>query len=181
MKSEVNFERARKALFCQKPDRVPLLELGIDRLIKEAFLGRPVKDLKTEIEFRVAIGCDFVHIETGGNFPDRWRGVNGREYTSYTHWGEKLEKRKWVVEEGGTIVDMEDFENYPWPKLKDINYSQFEEVSKYLPEEMKIIRGAGKIFDRVRMLMSFERFAIATVEDPILVQRMFEKIKERGE
>lgn len=39
-----DFERLKKALFCQEPDRVPLIELVIDEEIKEAFLGKLVND-----------------------------------------------------------------------------------------------------------------------------------------
>ena len=40
MKQEPDFERMRRAIFCQEADRVPLAELQVDQEIRDAFLGK---------------------------------------------------------------------------------------------------------------------------------------------
>ena len=44
--SQPDFGRFRRALLCQgEGDRVPLAELGIEKYVKQAFLGRPIHSL----------------------------------------------------------------------------------------------------------------------------------------
>lgn len=44
IKYDPNFERVDKALRCQEPDRVPLVELGVDEAVKRAFLGKNIEE-----------------------------------------------------------------------------------------------------------------------------------------
>ena len=65
--SRPSFEgRFLKAVYCQgEPDRVPLVEAGIDSQIKARFLGRPLKGLADEIAFWASAGYDFIPLESG--------------------------------------------------------------------------------------------------------------------
>src|SRR3990172_9137592 len=55
-----DFERLRTALLLRgEPDRVPLVEAGVEREIKEAFLGRPLRSLADEVEFWATAGYDY--------------------------------------------------------------------------------------------------------------------------
>ena len=54
-----DFERLRRTLFCEEPDRVPTAELYVDRPAKEGFLGEPVDTLPQSIEFYRAAGYDY--------------------------------------------------------------------------------------------------------------------------
>ena len=66
MDTRPDFERVRTALLCAgEPDRVPLAEAGVDRGIKEAVLGRPIRDLRDEVEFWRVAGYDFVPVNVG--------------------------------------------------------------------------------------------------------------------
>ena len=60
MKSRPNFERLKKAIHHEEPDRIPLIEALVAYEIQSQFLGRKVEDsdLKSQVEFWVKAGYD---------------------------------------------------------------------------------------------------------------------------
>ncbi len=158
---EPNFERVRRTLFCQEPDRVPLGELVVDNGIKETFLGKPINDLKAEVEFWVESGYDYVALFKFSPF-------------SEIGWNEAEDGRAWANK--GIITDMKEFENYPWLTADDIDYSPLDEIGKYLPPGMKVISGEGGFLGWTYLLMGFEHFAISLKTNLKLVERMFNRI-----
>ena len=169
-----NFERVRKVLLLQgEPDRVPLAELKVDRGVKDAFMGRPVDDLKTDVEFWEEAGYDFIRFRPEYDF--QYAGSISHK-AGYSLYGNGMEERKWAEEGKGVITNMEEFERFPWPKARDINYSKLEEVSKYLPDGMKLITSSTGIWESVWMLMGLEGFSYALVENPPLIENMFAKL-----
>lgn len=175
-KIEPNFERLRTALFCGQPDRVPLLELSIDPSIKEAFLGRPVTDLKTEIEFYARAGYDaikispIVDINPGRREPkEAWRTTDSLEFNR---------DRVWAPEGAGMITTTRELESYRWPRPEEVDYSPFEEAAELLPAGMKIIGQYGDIFTWAWTLMGFETFSLALVDNPQLVERVMNMLGE---
>ncbi|HNT35214.1 MAG TPA: uroporphyrinogen decarboxylase family protein, partial [bacterium] len=78
----------------------------------------------------------------------------------------------------GIITTWEDFERYQWPKPEDVNYRSFEAISSVLPDEMKVIGQYGDIFTQVWMTMGFEAFSFAQIEQPDLIEALFEKFGE---
>src|SRR6056297_2677600 len=73
-KNEPNFNRLKKTLYLEEPDRVPLVELWIDPVIKENFLDKDLAGLKEttwlssenleqaqiEVEFYSKAGYDYI-------------------------------------------------------------------------------------------------------------------------
>ena len=176
MNNEPNFERLRKALFCQEPDRVPLVELQVDHEVKEAFLAKPVGDIETDVEFWHKAGYDYVPIlpliELFANLlPSR---------TSYTEMAVSDNKyeRKWAQEGQGTILSLKDFDDFDWPNPADADYSRFDQAKAVLPDGMGIIGSVGGMFEFVWQLMGFESFSLALVDNPELVDRMFNRVRE---
>lgn len=61
-----DFDRLRTTLLVSgEPDRVPTVELLVDREIKEAFLGRPLQSIQDDVEFWYRAGYDYIHIRAG--------------------------------------------------------------------------------------------------------------------
>jgi len=186
-----DFSRMRKTLLLEgEPDFVPMFN-GVDRELKSAFLGKPVTDLKGEVEFAVAAGYDFVHLWVGLPFLLGWGG------RVFSHKTIELEKplfethrdrysalsqsegdRTWLRASSGNITTFKDFENFPWPSVEDFDFSSFEEVKKYLPSGMKAIVTLSGIYNPVWWLMGGEFFYIAAAENPELIKKMFEKVGE---
>jgi len=162
-----DFERLRVALFRGQPDFVPLIELGIHPSIKERILGRPVLTLADDAEFMASMGYDFVKLQ-----PVLPMDISSSQASSLSGGID----RSWAPEHGGLILSMADFEKYPWPKISDISYRLLEEAKTGLPEGMGVIGQYGDIFTLAWEMMGFENFALASYEDPDLVDALMEKI-----
>ncbi len=144
-------------MYCHKPDRVPLAELPfIDKSIKETYLGKSINDIKTDIEFWQKAGYDYYPISITPNF--------------------NPENLQWNQEHKGIITTIRDFEEYPWPKPENTDYSGLEEAAKYLPDEMEIVVSTGGFFYYVWNMMGFQEFSYAVVDNPLLIEKMFKKV-----
>jgi uroporphyrinogen decarboxylase len=84
-----------------------------------------------------------------------------------------------VDEHGGIIHDMADLDNPAyWPEGDAaFDYKMFEALAELVPDGMKIIGGAsGGPFEHASFLMGLEPLSMAMYDDPIFVERFFEKI-----
>lgn len=161
-----DFGRLRTTLFCRQPDRVPLAELWFDAPIKEAFLGRhignsfvdPDYDLEADIEFWYRAGYDYVHIEPRYTFP-RKPGLE-------------------IPEGSGTITNWAEFRAYPWPTIKDVDFSYLERAADLLPSGMGIISGTSGVFEATWMLMGLTTLSLSLYDQPDLVAAVMQKVGE---
>ena len=79
-----DFRRIRKALLLEgEPDFVPMFD-GVDRDLKSAFLDKPVRDFKGDIDFAQEAGYDFVHIMVGLRTLLGWGGHYQKTKVSMT-------------------------------------------------------------------------------------------------
>ena len=188
-----DFENLRRTLLRQSgTTRVPLVEFGIDRDIKSAFLGRPVETLKDEVDFWYEAGYDHVPIQTGLRTMF-WPGYSVSEkvadrgaetgfqlfrkgQTHYTLYQEGDREMNWAQEGKGVITNLAEFERFPWPDPDRMDLSVFEEVGRYLPPGMKVIAVMGYIFTSCWWLMGMETFCVALFEQPELIRRMYDRI-----
>lgn len=180
MENKPDFNRFRIALLGGEPDRVPLGDWLVDQDVKEAFMGKPVTDLKAEVEFWRAAGFDYIPLATGILNPlaqDKIAGGTGRKSLgSYSIYQDGFQEKTWAEEGKGVITTLEEFENYPWPTVDDFSCSVFEEVKRYLPEGMKVVFVLGKIYTTVWMLMGAEVFFFSLIENELLIERMFDQV-----
>lgn len=167
-----DFTRLEKALRCEVPDRVPLAELGVDKEVKCAFLGREISNVKDEVEFWVGAGYDYVNFWVTEIMP-RAIQVQNSHRTTYQ---EGEQERAWVSEGKGVITSWEDFEKYKWPLPEDAFLRFIEEGGKYLPEGMKIICSTNGVFEVVSQAMGLETFLLALMDNVSLIEAMLEKI-----
>ncbi len=174
-----DFTRLRAALLLEgKPDRVPLIELFVDNQVKSAFLGKRAASLQDEVEFWILAGYDYVPIslgilEVGGVLSG---DATLRKRSRYSIYSEEEVEMKWAAEGKGVITTEEELERFQWPAEESPGLAVAREVSKLLPPDMRTIAILGKVFTSVWMLMGFETFALATVENPALVERLFNKV-----
>ncbi|MCK4401104.1 hypothetical protein KAW08_02220 [bacterium] len=120
-----NFERVKKALFCQEvPDRLPLFEHSISNQIKGAFLGEsivsgyPFKNWEKEVGFWVKAGYDFISVTPHmlkGKWVDKCEGP---------YVGTSIDVKFGDVERDTPgIFSVDDFNKYSWPIWEDVDYS----------------------------------------------------------
>lgn len=175
MTRESDFSRLETALRCGEPDYVPMVELGIAKNIKEAFMDRHVETMQDEIDFSVAAGYDYIKLQPIIDMNPARIGIGERQTTKKVDGTD----RTWATEHEGIISDWESFDKYVWPKIEDISYERFEKILPILPEGMKVIGQYGDIFTMVWEMMGFENFSMALYTHPDLVQALFDKIGER--
>jgi uroporphyrinogen decarboxylase len=180
-----DFSRLRRTLLRQgEPDRLPLIELFADREIMEAVIGEPIPyagrdqrdlwqtSLDRIIQFWYRTGYDYVTVQAGVSMP---RKQLSSEDTALL----KRNQRHWDDEHTGPIMTWEDFDNFPWPKPEEIDYSNIEYISAHLPEGMQMIYlGPGGQFENMSELMGVTHLALMIHDDPVLVEAVAEKVGE---
>ncbi len=73
MELKPDFNRIRKTVRHEEPDRVPLCEALIEYSIQSQFLGREVKaeDLGSQVEFWLKAGYDYIPLTVGMMTPGK--------------------------------------------------------------------------------------------------------------
>jgi uroporphyrinogen decarboxylase len=196
--------RLLKAIFCEgEPDRVPIVEPGVDVRIKERFLGRKITSLKDEIDFWATAGYDFLPMEAGlrsiidaaihhegtGRFesktPDTQSVASAKQFAieklspyQLTTVNEDGNRRTWAPEGRGFITSMEDLEAFPWPAPEDMDYLKFEQIKSLLPPGMGAFCNAGAIFSSLFLMMGLQECFIGMLRGTELFTRLLKKVGE---
>ncbi len=159
--------------------RVPLVEYIVDdsvrRPIVTDLLGRAWVEHGADRASQAAywdnfiacwhrLGYDFVRFEMGLSFQagslavaDTAPGVDRQRY--------------WADEHHGAIMNWDEFERYPWPRVEDADLFPLEYISAHLPEGMGLITcHGGGIFEHLSRIMSLEGLCMALCEAPDLVE-----------
>jgi uroporphyrinogen decarboxylase len=151
--------------------------------IQSQFLGKKVTDtdLKSQIEFWVQAGYDFIPVTVGMMSP----GEITKESSIFGVVQKVLRKGKeteeivpWDIEEKGVISFPEDYESFPWDEAAKLDFSKFFEVQPLLPEGMKIVACSGKVFTLTWMLMGFQNFCLSLYLQEELVSKVIRKVGE---
>lgn len=182
-----DFEEFKKVIKGEKcAKRVHFVELGMDpeiiSFITENFLGEKAlifspetkEDfLKQQINWRYRMGYDYIGgIAMGGlEFLGKARKTKDTALLS-------RKERSWVEEGKGIIGSWEDFEKYPWPDVKKIDYSSYEFVCRNLPPGMKMMvwPSSGVLEICSGNLLGFEGMSYLLYDEPDLVEAVFNKV-----
>lgn len=181
MNIQPNFDRLKKAIRHEEPDRIPLAEGTIALEIQSQFLGRNITeaDLSGQAEFWSNAGYDFFPLTVGMMSP----GEITRE-SSIVRVVQRIlkkdeeEKISWSIEEKGVIGNHDDYEQFPWEEASKIEIRKFREVQSFLPEGMRIIAFSGKVFTLPWMLMGFQNFCLSLYLQKDLVVKVINKVGE---
>lgn len=175
--SEPNFERFRTVLLRKgEPDRVPLGDISVHAIHKESLLGHPVRDLADEVEFWLKAGFDYVPLHQGLHETPLIKQAMHKVEAAYAVDTQDLQQRNWASGAKGAVNTTADFEALNWPDPDALDYSQFEKVGDLLPPNVKVIAVEGKIFSCVWWLMGLEGLSLAMVDEPGLIERMFDRV-----
>jgi uroporphyrinogen decarboxylase len=184
MNLKPDFERLRKAVSHQEPDRVPLCEVLIEYPIQSKFLGREVTavDIASQIEFWTKAGYDYVPLTIGMMSPGKVTDESAiskviRE-TMLRDSPEAENDKAWNLEYTSFIHNREDFDKFPWDLASQLDFSQIQKARGLLPDGMKVIAVSGKIFTLTWMLMGFNHFATSLIMDENLVADVFRNVAE---
>jgi uroporphyrinogen decarboxylase len=170
-----DYRRFVDTIWRREPDRVPIAELGVDLPIKEQVLGKPVRDVPTDVEFWYRAGYDYIYLRPGYEFPYTMPGSTNTGKPNYEKSDD--EAKTVSLTEGGVIAGPKDLDTYPWPDPANEDYYEpLRQAAACLPDGMGIVSGVGGIFTRTWMMMGFERFCFALTEQPDLVAEIFRRV-----
>jgi len=182
-----DFDRIVTTLNHREPDRVPMIEAVVDYEIMSQFLGRKVvdADVASQVEFWTKAGYDHIPLTVGMMQPGKvtedsaiskfLRDVVLRDTVDQ----QKGQDQSWNLERRAIILDEADVDSFPWEQAaRDLDFSKFHTVQKYLPKNMKIVAMSGKIFTLTWMLMGFENFGVNLAANPQFVERVFQRVAE---
>ncbi|MDI3508583.1 MAG: hypothetical protein PWP55_775 [Clostridiales bacterium] len=168
------------------PSRPPFAELFLDiemvAAIAEDFLGRrwvnPSADRESRkaywdnyIEVYYSLGYDYVRLSGGLNFVGKNR--LGEDTAALSRG-----KRSWAEEGKGPISTWDDFENYPWPSLDNVELWDYEYAAAHVPEGMGVFVCPTSGFLEVPLdtLFGYENLSFLLYDNPGLVEAVFEKV-----
>jgi uroporphyrinogen decarboxylase len=169
-----DYQRLLTTLRGGQADRVPILELIVDREIKSAFLARRPANVADDIEFwyRAGYDCATVYPESPAMWFYQKKGPGAVSGDPYSESG----FRTWASEGKGLIQDWADLEKYPLCSIDEINFSYFDEARRLLPSGMALIGAWGDIFTYTWEAMGFEQFSFALFEREALVSHVFQSL-----
>jgi uroporphyrinogen decarboxylase len=184
MELEPDFERFRKAVRHEEPDRVPLCEVLIEYPIQSRFLGKTVTadDLELQVEFWTRAGYDFIPVTVGMMTPGKVTQESSiskviRE-VMLKDSPDTEDEKAWNLEYTSFIKTRDDFDRFPWDIAEQLDFSKFHQVKSLLPGGMKVIAVSGKIFTLTWMLMGFNHFGLSLIMDEKLVADVFRRVAE---
>lgn len=124
------------------------------------------------IEFWYRLGYDFVRFEQGLGFAERQLFAPDPAPGS-------PKQRGWVDHRHGAISNWQDFEQYPWPRIEDVDWFVIEYIHDHLPEGMGLMtcHGGGP-FEHLSHIMSLEGLSLALYDAPDLVQAVSDRVGE---
>ncbi len=157
-----------------KGNHIPLCELGVHPIIKEKLIGRPLKELKDDVEFWYKAGYDYIKLQPVADFNPAGIGLSNN--VTFNQDGTVF--RKWASENHGVISNFDDFENYVFPTKEDFSYEKFDKVKPMLPDGMGVVGQYGDIFTMTWEMMGFETFSINLFENPDLIETLNNKVGE---
>lgn len=117
------------------------------------------------MKFCLEIGQDYTYIEL----------PTGIQIASPISLSEG-KKTWWHVKGEGPIQNMEDFEQFPWPKNHGLDFTLLDLANQSVPEGMKIFVLLGGVFELSSFLMGFNNFAIGLYDSPDLIKAIIARV-----
>ncbi|MGQ9732272.1 MAG: uroporphyrinogen decarboxylase family protein, partial [Candidatus Zipacnadales bacterium] len=188
-KAQPNAEAFIRAMMGeQTPDRPPLVEYIVDPAVLQPIvtnlLGREWVDplpgdrasqaayWENFIAFWQGMGYDFVRLEIGLGFPVRH--IFGKDPSPGVD-----RNRAWADQHHGTIASWEDFEEYAWPSLRNVDLFALEYLNDHLPDGMGLISShGGGVYEHISAIFSYEGLCMMLYDEPELVRAVTDRVGE---
>jgi uroporphyrinogen decarboxylase len=171
-KPSPDFKRFKTAITHGIPDRIPFGEFTIDKNIKESIIKRPIKTIEDDIEFFFTAGYDHYWFYIQGCVPPERREDRRflEKYGKNNSFGWSSSK--------GWISSWDEFKEYPWDILEEIDFSKVTEIAGLLPDNMKTIINIGPFFSGVWRTMGIAEFSYSLLNNISLIEAIVNKIGE---
>jgi uroporphyrinogen decarboxylase len=200
-KSSANFEYLRSVIMREtKGGPVPIMELmadgsimgqvtgldypldqmgevdqlyNSDRISLEEANERYLQFVELNISFSGAVGYDSALGFASVSLPNT-KAV-------FSEAAGEVSSRLWQNEHNGLIPNRAAFEAFSWPDVAKVNVNSFDYMAQFLPPGMKIHMMHMGVFEYLRSLMGFETMALASIDEPELLDDIIEKLTALAE
>ncbi|MBN1910744.1 MAG: hypothetical protein JW818_13445 [Pirellulales bacterium] len=179
-----DFEGLRRCILRQgEPERVHNIELLLDEEIISEIASRfdlvgnldltdPHYRLRRDTVVHRFLGYDIFPVAVPGfEFTIHWNTANKTHATN----DHPERERNWIEEHRGPIGSWSDFEQYPWPDLKNLDTRPLEWCEKNLPEGMAVYCWNDQVFERLFGLFGYENLCLKLCDEPELVEAVAQK------
>ena len=166
-----NYQNLVDAAYNRKPARIPIYDHSIDVSIMERITNKEFRSFSSK-----DIDTFFKHYNNFCKFMGYDAVVFEGCVTHVLPGGGALGGHK-----PGCISTMDDFNNYPWHKIKDLYFERFtpsfKALGNQMPEGMKAIGGVGNgVFECVQDLTGYMDLCYIAVDSPELYTSLFQKV-----
>ena len=166
------------------PDRVDFMELGMDAEIVDAVdatfgisdaldKGDPDYGLKRHIALQRFMGYDYCRVNLGGMAMHYHNSV-----AADTAGLPRKAGRTWRDEGAGPIASWQDFEQYAWPDVKDLQTDAIERMSALVPDDMGLIAHGAHFCEYLCWLFGYQNLCYQLYDNRDLVRAVRDKIME---
>ncbi len=175
-----DYRRFLQVVRRERPDRVPLIELAVAPEVVSALLDEPAPvtgdaranlaaAAQRSVRMHHRLGYDVVKVSA----PIPWdvQRLAGQDDSALSSGA-----REWADEHHGPIGNMDDFERFRWPTPHDVDFSPPEAAAGVLPDGMALIGFSGGVLEFAMDLIGMERFMLASVRAPDLVNAVVERV-----
>ena len=166
-----DFNNLLSVLRCEVPARPTLFEFILnDKLFSRAAPGPEPADLMSGLRRNIAafyrLGFDHATVQVPGfGFKDT---IVRRSAATIS------------LNEGAVIHNRQDFEAFAWPDPETAGYEVLDQIQPDLPRGMKLIPfSPDGVLENVINLVGFEALCFMLVDDPALVEDIFEQVGAR--
>ncbi|MEN8249552.1 MAG: uroporphyrinogen decarboxylase family protein [Bacteroidota bacterium] len=170
-----DFNQLLKVIRREVPDRPTLFEFAMNDRVIGKLSGESVEDNSTRL-------APFNRLITA--FTNA-----GYDYTTISAWrtktlafpkGDQEVIESHSLNEGNMITDRESFEQYQWPDATRGDYDLYHDLSKILPDGMKLIASSnGGLLENVFDIVGFENLCMMSLLDEELTTEIFDHVGER--
>ncbi len=174
-----------------KPDKMYLCELFADqeimKWVTENVFGKKwvpaspeietqKKHLLCEIEYWHRMGYDYARITGGADISK----IGHQLLAADTSTTMTRDSRNWADMTNGLIKTADDLERINWPQVRDEDLWMYEFAAENIPDGMGILACPESGFLEIPMewLVGYEAMAIMSFENPALLMRVFDKVRE---
>ncbi|MBN1588584.1 MAG: hypothetical protein JW888_03625 [Pirellulales bacterium] len=187
IETQPDFEGFRRCVLRQaEPARVHNIELLLDEEVISAVAHRfdlVGKLNPNEANYRLQrdtavhrfLGYDMFPVAVPGfAFTIHWNKAAETDEKG----GQTQRSRNWIEEHRGPISSWDDFEQYPWPSLKNLDTRPLQWCEKNLPEGMAVYCWNDQVFERLFGLFGYENLCLKLCDEPELVEAVAQKAGE---
>jgi len=168
---EPDFDNLVSVLGCRAPERPTLFEFYFnERLYSRIDNGSYPKDSldwwRRTVKTFYRLGYDYATVL-----------VPGFRFTD----PDALEtKATFSLNQGAVIRSQKDFDSFRWPNPDDADFDMLNRLAEDLPPGMKLIPySPDGVLENVIRLMGFDDLCYMLIDDPVLVESVFEQIGSR--